>query len=85
MTKIIEFDVDKIVGLDEEEKDSSVNYYVPFCLGFQNEKGEKCQLFLDYDKLIDLAILLKPYLESYEEQTKADEEMHKEWEKVENE
>jgi len=79
--KIIEYDIEKILGIDNEEKDDSVGYYQPFCIILENDKKEQVQLFMDYDRLLSLIFLLKPYLESYEAREKADEEMHKEWEK----
>jgi len=75
--KIIEFDVEKVIGLDEEERDVSVNYYVPFCLCFENEKGEQVQIFMDYDKLLEVEKLLRPYRENQEAEEARDEEMYK--------
>ena len=64
---IIEIDIKKIIGLDNEEKDNSVNYYVPFCILAENLTKEQVQIFLDYEDLINLAKLLKPYLDTYEQ------------------
>lgn len=73
---IIEIDLDKIIGLDEEERDSSVNFYEPFYI-VGEENGKQVQIYLDWDTLITLALKIKPYLESYEAQNKIDEEMEK--------
>ena len=77
--KPIEIEIDKIIGIDDEERDDSVGFYSPFCI-IAEQDGQQVQLFLNYDNLIDLMLKLKPYLESYEAQIKADEEMHKAWE-----
>jgi len=77
---IIEIDLDKIIGLDEEERDDSVNYYQPFCIVGEQD-GKQVQIFLNWDNLITLALKIKPYLESYEARNKMNEEMEKEYSK----
>lgn len=51
---IQEFDVKKVLGIDKEEVDSSVNYYCPACLGFTLENDKEIQLFMTHEQLNDL-------------------------------
>lgn len=76
--EIVEIEIDKVIGLDEEEKDDSVGYYQPFCIIGESE-GKRIQIYLNWERLIDLAKLLKPYLESHEAEIKMDEEMYEEY------
>lgn len=77
-TKIIDFDIIKVLEIEEQEEDSSVNFYSPFCLAFETDKKEQVSLYLDYDRLIDLCLKLKPYLEEYKSREQAEEEFIKE-------
>jgi hypothetical protein len=74
MEEIREVEVDKVIGLEEEEEDRSVGHYVPFCLVLE-ENGKQVQVWLDYDRLIEVANLIKPYLEDFESR----EKMEAEW------
>jgi len=77
--KIIEIDVSKIIGIDDEEVDDSVGYYQPFCIVGENEDKEQIQLFLNYDTLITLCLKLKPYLDDCEAREKMDNELYEEY------
>lgn len=65
-----------------------MNYYTPFCIAFENDNKEEVQLFLDYDRLLDLANLLKPFLDEEKSKEEADKQMSEEdgnnWEKKNN-
>lgn len=80
-TKIIEVEIEKIIGIDNEERDPSVGYYQPFCIVCENDNKQQVQLFLNYDNLIDLAQKLKPYLDDLDAQIKLDKEMYEDWRK----
>ena len=70
-----EFNIDGIVGLDEAISEPDVNYYEDWCICLKDNATQKqVQLSMDYDRLIDLAKLLKPYLDGYEAQMEVDKE-----------
>lgn len=71
--EIKEIEIERVIGLDEDEEDKSVGYYQPFCLVVE-EDGKQAHIYMDFDKLLDIAKLLKPYLESSEANTKMEEE-----------
>ena len=56
--KIIEIDIKDIVGLENEERDFSVNYYCPFCLYGKDIKGNDINIYFDYDNLLKIKCLL---------------------------
>ena len=65
----------KFLCIEDEEEDSSVNFYSPFCITFENrDNGKQKQIFMDYDVLIVLAKKLKPYLEDYEAREQAEQD-----------
>ena len=79
---IVEIDLDEIKGLDPEEIDSSVNYYAPFCLvGIDNTAKKEIQMFFTFERLLEIAALMKPYVDSHEAELKMEEEMEEEMEK----
>ena len=68
-----EFEIKKVIGLEDEVKDFEVNYYSPFCLVLEDLNGEQIQILMDYDTLLNLGYLLKPYLDSEKARYEADE------------
>jgi hypothetical protein len=80
-----DIDIENVVGIDNEEIDRSVNYYQPFCIILKDNKNKNVQLYLNHETLIDLARLLKPYLDNEEAEIKADAEMYQEWLKEQEE